>query len=116
MKDWLAGKLTENDEKLRGEFKEWVAASIDERPALSDFEQMLSPVREEFSEFERMRAMSRMPEDRTREGLARLAQREAELGIANADRPREGLADERANIMADATRGTIRATDVGRKS
>ena len=49
LKDWLAGKLTENDEKLRGEFKEWVAASIEERPALSDFEQMLSPspVREE---------------------------------------------------------------------
>ena len=114
MKDWLAGKLTENDEKLRGEFKESVAASIEERPALSEFSQIMSPERE--PENENLRAMSRMPEDRTREGLARLAQREAELGIANADRPREGLADERANIMADATRGTIRATDVGRKS
>ena len=116
LKDWLAGKLTENEEKLRGEFKEWVATSIEDRPALSEFSQMLSPSREPEPENENLRAMSRLPEDRTREGLARLAQREAELGIANVDRPREGLADERANIMADASRGTIRATDVGRKS
>ena len=119
LKDWLVGKQTDAavDEKLRGQFKEWVAASIDERPALSEFSQMMSPVREEeFAEFEGMRAMSRMPEDRTQEGLARLAQREAELGIANADRPREGLADERALIMDDAITGIRRATDVGRKS
>ena len=116
LKDWLMGKQTENEEKMRGEFKEWVATSIAERPALSDFEQMLSPSREPEPENENLRAMSRMPEDRTREGLARLAQREAELGIANADRPREGLADERAHIMADATSVRRRPTDVGRKS
>ena len=88
MKDWLMGKQTENEEKMRGEFKEWVAASIEERPALSEFSQIMSPEREPENENEGLRAMSRMPEDRTREGLARLARIEAEQGIANSDRPR----------------------------
>ena len=67
LKDWLMGKQTENEEKMRGEFKQWVAASIEERPALSDFSQMLSPERVPEDENEGLRAMSRMPEDRTRE-------------------------------------------------